>query len=288
MKKERLHRSEYVELAPEQPGQVHVNHEDCSAGLDTKKRLYIRRLEDGNTIVAYCHHCGKSGRATLSRVARRKRQADTSNSNGETSADNNDTHKGTETVRLPTDFDTGVSGWPAKARAWLYQFYLTDEDIKRGNIGWSDSLGRLVLPVFGPDGVAFYQTRRVLDEDTKPKYLTYGDVRSVPHRIDATGGRNSWVVLVEDTVSGLRVSHYHDTLVLHGTELSYAHIKCLLTNKYNHCMIYLDNDNPIVNDKALAMHKKLSRVIDDVVLITEVGDPKRKSNKELERVLRWL
>lgn len=56
----RLHAHEFVNRAPSNVGEeVNVNHDDCSAGMDTKKRLYIKRVEGG--VVSYCHHCGKAG-----------------------------------------------------------------------------------------------------------------------------------------------------------------------------------------------------------------------------------
>ena len=39
--------------------QTHRNHAGCSAGLDTKHRLYIKRVVGG--IVAYCQHCNDKG-----------------------------------------------------------------------------------------------------------------------------------------------------------------------------------------------------------------------------------
>ena len=46
--------------APSNIGQqVSINHAGCSAGNDTKHRLYIKRTDRG--IVAYCHHCSESG-----------------------------------------------------------------------------------------------------------------------------------------------------------------------------------------------------------------------------------
>lgn len=51
--------------------QINVNHKDCPAGVDTRKRLYIKRTTAG-AILAYCHHCNskayltKQGRALKS------------------------------------------------------------------------------------------------------------------------------------------------------------------------------------------------------------------------------
>src|SRR5271165_6572543 len=39
--------------------QIHINHEDCSAGIDVKRRLYIKRVPGG--LISYCHHCSGSG-----------------------------------------------------------------------------------------------------------------------------------------------------------------------------------------------------------------------------------
>ena len=53
-----LSRSEFVPYAPkDRGGQTHIHH--CKQGHNND-RLYIRRNED-ESIVAYCHHCGKSG-----------------------------------------------------------------------------------------------------------------------------------------------------------------------------------------------------------------------------------
>ena len=39
--------------------QIHINHNGCTAGRDTKKRLYIKKVVGG--VVAYCHHCNEAG-----------------------------------------------------------------------------------------------------------------------------------------------------------------------------------------------------------------------------------
>ena len=46
--------------APKNIGeQVHVNHESCPAGEDTKRRLYVKRVPGG--VLGYCHHCSGHG-----------------------------------------------------------------------------------------------------------------------------------------------------------------------------------------------------------------------------------
>jgi len=39
--------------------QINIDHEGCDAGVDRKKRLYIKHVVGG--VVAYCHHCSDHG-----------------------------------------------------------------------------------------------------------------------------------------------------------------------------------------------------------------------------------
>lgn len=42
--------------------QVRVNHLDCPAGADTKRRLYVKRpMDSASIMIAYCHNCGCNG-----------------------------------------------------------------------------------------------------------------------------------------------------------------------------------------------------------------------------------
>lgn len=53
-------REEILRFAPTTIGEeVKGNHEGCPAGLDTKRRLYVKRVTGG--LVAYCHHCSGGG-----------------------------------------------------------------------------------------------------------------------------------------------------------------------------------------------------------------------------------
>jgi hypothetical protein len=137
--------------------------------------------------------------------------------------------------------------------------------------------------VFQSDGVAYYQTRRIFDDDEAPKYLTRGDARAQCHIIESIVPSNHSVCVVEDVVSGLRVSHYMDALVLHGTELSYKHLEEVLTRQYERCIIFLDNDNPTVIGKGIEMARKMERVVDKVNRVITATDPKRLGPKALEQ-----
>lgn len=40
---------------------VHLNHDGCPAGVDSKRRLYATTTEDGSGTIFYCHHCQGKG-----------------------------------------------------------------------------------------------------------------------------------------------------------------------------------------------------------------------------------
>ena len=41
---------------------VRINHDPCPSGVDTKRRLYITRVQaDPRKVIAYCHNCQDDG-----------------------------------------------------------------------------------------------------------------------------------------------------------------------------------------------------------------------------------
>lgn len=277
-----LPKEDYVPYAPDIEGeQVHVNHTNCPAGTDTKQRLYIKRNEHG--ILAYCHHCNERGFQPDTHIpdirTLRKRQKDKAGV-GESRGGYN------TTLDLPRDFSTDIGEWPVKARAWLYKASLTDGDISYARIGFSKSLSRIVLPVYLPSGVGLYQTRRIFEQDTGPKYLTVGNTKSVCCVYSrCSGSALDNVVVVEDILSGIRVSKYASALVLLGSSLHDRHIEHILSSGYKKCLIYLDNDNPKIVLSAVKMRLKLDMILDNVATCDVKGDPKNKSDKELQAIL---
>ena len=268
---------EYMHLLPDGEGQVHVNHVDCPAGLDKKRRLYIRRKSDGS-VVYFCHHCGASGRYVTNKFSGKKAGASLAA-----------TLRGTGNIqpRLPADFSVDEREWPAKARAWLYKYQLSSADIKRGKIGYSESLGRLILPQYDSNGLKMYQSRIVYeDKDTLPKYMTYGSVNDTVALYERDiSTRGDTIVLVEDVVSALRCSKYYDTIALLGAHMHDSHVKSILTHKYKSGIVYLDMDNPHIKSQALTMKRKLDMILDQVRVIHAEKDPKECGSKELESIL---
>ena len=53
-----LKKNDFVPYSPTHAGTNQVHH--CKTGVDND-RLFVTRLEDGLTVVAFCHHCGAKG-----------------------------------------------------------------------------------------------------------------------------------------------------------------------------------------------------------------------------------
>lgn len=266
-----LNKEEYLPFAPDEYGkQVHVNHADCEAGTDTKKRLYIRRLEDGR-VLAYCHHCCKSG--SYSEAKFRSLEA--------IKGGFKHTDSTSKTLSLPVDYETSISSWPARARAWIHRYGITDEEITKYGIGYSARERRVILPSW-EDGVLLgYQTRKIFDEDTGPKYTTYHQKKNFVWK-DLTN-TNGVLVICEDVLSAIKLRRFYSSMALLSTHLHKCNYHYLF--EYTNILIYLDNNNPEVKLKALSMKKELEMYGSLVKIISIEKDPKQLTNEELRSLV---
>lgn len=261
-----LKRDEYAPFAPEE-GQIHINHADCEAGSDTKRRLYIRRLDDGH-ILAHCHHCGKSGSHNENKfrsLATIKKAAD---SRGSTA----------RTVHLPSDFESDPQRWDAKGRAWVYQYGITDEEIRKYGIGYSAENGRVVLASWEDGKLLGYQMRKVFPTDPLPKYVTHHNKKNFVWK-DLTC-TNSVLVLCEDVLSAIKLHRYYGSIALLGTHIHKDTYKYLLD--FKRVIIYLDNNNAEVKLKRAKIQRSLAVLVPDTTICMLERDPKTLTNKELE------
>lgn len=274
-----LHKNEYQDLAPEGCGeQINVDHVDCPAGLDTKKRLYVKRTEDGNRIVAYCHHCGKRGsidtsiNATIDTLKRKHALAARNGRNG------------ARHYKIPHDATGDTTKWPSEARVWVYRFGITDKEVIKYGIVYSSDIGRVLLPVYDNNGLASYQARRIHDEDDGAKYITRtnrGDVLWRSH--DATD--DDTVVLCEDILSGIRIGRILPARALLGTTISERGITQLLAAGYTKFIVFLDDDNADVCKKQLILKNRLDTFGTARIIHSRGKDPKEYTKQELTEVL---
>ncbi len=277
----RIDLSEYADLFPEEGHRVRVNHNDCPAGLDTRLRLEIKRKENGD-VICYCHHCSGWGIERIGMVRSiHKRPV----SPGIVTA--------STPYTLPSDIELDPTAWPKEARRWPMMYGITDDELRDNHISYSPSLKRIVIPCYSEDrNLLGYQTRRLFDDDTKPKYLTYarrGAKYFLPSRGKASG--LPYLCLVEDALSAIKLSRIvsHPVAVL-GSDLSSVELCGILSScekDITNIFLMFDNDNPHVKANQLKVLRRLDMLSpntkNSIVYLDK--DPKEYTTEELKL---WL
>lgn len=113
---------------------------------------------------------------------------------------------------------------------WLYQYYLTDEVIRKRWILEAKD-GSLMFPAIIDGEIDFYvrrwlDTKRIRNVGNKPRYIM---------------GEGKTIVIVEDFISAIRVAEHTSTLCLFGTKCNKDTINHILTN-YDRIVLWLDGD----------------------------------------------
>lgn len=263
----------------EEGEQIHVNHEDCPAGQDTKQRLYIKGVENGKQLY-YCHHCGQRGSLTTRPYSTAQSAAAASRPVSAGSK-----HGG---ARIPRDAETDINQWPAEARLWIKQYGITAQEVKDNGIFYSPSVGRVGLPVWGRSGVSYISYRKVHRTDDGPKYLGYGkSVGGVVAAVSSSGGRTcepTTIIIVEDKLSAIKCARVCDAMCLNGTYLDDAAL-LEIVRKYSNIYIFLDNDNRQVKLEQIRMKRVLEQYGKNVCVIKSKQQPKELTEHEIVQLL---
>lgn len=191
-----------------------------------------------------------------------------------------------ETIQLPLELpDDFTNDIPRHGRAWLFKAGLTPPAWKLHNIGYSESLDRVILPVYDTAGnLEWYQCRALLKGQT-PKYLQPARDRSkIMLRLGFDREDIQRVVVVEDILSAYRVGKHITTASLLGTKISTAQAAEL--SNYPRITTWLDNDKA-GKDGAYKIRKTLGLVTEVDNIVTDV-DPKELSDKEIKQCLNIL
>jgi hypothetical protein len=244
--------NEYVsEYSSLQRGQtVRVNHSDCPAGQDTKRRLYITRPQGSPGVVLfYCHNCSESG--SKRDGIENYRDFDPMQS----------PVKGTPFV-VPQGMVSDPDLWPVLAHSWRVAKGLTVGMCIDGCIEYDPSSHRIYLPMWShtnslgsPMANATLVGFQLRDIDGKgPKYYTALKDKGVrPSTFLGQHGTRT-VVLVEDLASGLAVANAtcKDTsvsvLVNYGIKVTPEILAG--AKPVNEGIVWLDNDSGYVIDQA--------------------------------------
>ncbi len=277
----------YKQLHPLQPGErVDIAHKHCPAvmggGEDKKKRLNIRRTDDGTTYLFRCNHCGYSGGLHLSPAQAAEGRRGRLNATGRRNHNvgNGHANRTTGPCILPKDTTFHYQAFSARAKHWLHRGGIVPTLVQKFKLGYSPDLDRVVLPVWREGELKCYQTRRLKDDDS-PKYLSYGAANEKWLHIK-TGSKV--IVLVEDYLSAIRVSPYADSVALFTTSLTTNALNELIGCQYDRAVVWLDNDNSHVKRKERELKAKLGLYINQVDYVQSI-DPKLLSDETIATTL---
>lgn len=266
-------RDQFDHLAP--GSKERTNHESAECIGDSNSMI-VEKKDDG-AISAYCFRCGRSGyyrgKATLkSKAFGESRSSDVNSTNGDALFGYN---PGT----------TEVADWPGQARAWIRRSGVSDHDVKHYGINYSPDDRRILIPIYGSDGdLLQYQTRRVFEDDPRPKYIGYYRERVAVCLGNHLGGRR--IVLVEDYLSGIRVSKYSPVMVLFGTKLRPDQFTFLFKFGFDEFLIWLDDDNLIVQKAQMRIKRDLDKIGKCLIYHGKGVSPKDVTDDELQRILK--
>lgn len=260
-----------------------VNHDtpDCSGDSNS---LLVERKDNGD-ISAYCFRCGRSGYHS-SRTRTKSGSAYGTRSSAPSRGEVSATGRSTE-LELPADCCQSIEEWPVLARFWLRSYGIGDSEIRSNGICYSKSLGRVVLPVYDDEGLAFYQTRRIDSKDTGQKYMTYKN-RDAALLLGDDDITNDVVVLTEDYLSAIKVSRHLPAMPLFSTRVREIHRKALMDKGFSEFIIWLDDDNLQVRKDQLRNKRELDKIGNCDIIHSNGTDPKEHTDEEIINILEPL
>jgi len=180
-----------------------------------------------------------------------------------------------ETPPLPYDCTINI---PRHALAWLEQYKLSINTIKKHNILWSDSKESLIFPYFIEGELVAWQMRYFGDKGY-PKWITKGKIEEIIYTIGNIP--LGTLVLVEDIVSAIKVSQVEQCSPLFGSVITTKRL-VRLSPFYNTLIIWLDYDK---RKESIKFAEKARLLGFNVYNVVTEKDPKEYSYEEIRQYL---
>lgn len=290
-----------------EPGaSTRVNHDDCGAGEDTRRRLYLTRpLANPSVIIAYCHNCQQSAYSRTGEWTDYRDQLHISNVTLPVSL----VKKGFD---KPKGMVSDTIDWPVHAQAWAYKGKLDSVLVAKYGIEYDVNSDRVYLPRFKATthphvhNLQAYQLRNTDPKKNVPKYLTvcsetdngytimYSSNATPPSETES----NILVIIVEDYLSGIAITEAYQThisvlsihvLVNYGTKINLEALH--KAAQYSRVLVWLDNDSDHIKEQAETMARTVRLMSSDAEVGTDLthSDPKHYTNDDLRNTIdEWI
>lgn len=257
---------------------IHVNHENCPAGEDTRGRLYITRKRDG--IVAYCHNCGgrgfiKNGIRTIQEHKEYLEQKDIKDGIHYSYAPSFDECDERYRDGKPI-VDSGAPIWYRKKHQVKNRGALSKVRIIETDANWVYSITILTTE----NDILGYERRADHRDGTKVvQYIAKNCKHAIEYVEYKKKPTHNTVIIVEDLQSYYAIAntvfvHHIDcnVICLLGTHISDS-LAVHLANNYDRVILWLDPDPAGI--KATQKHNStLSMLGLDIRSIHSLNDPK--------------
>ena len=179
-------------------------------------------------------------------------------------------------VFLPEDFEYS---YPDKALKWIEQYELSRNTLVKHGVGWSQEKQYLIFPYYDNHTLFAWQGRYFGNNQDHPKWITHGKIHEKPYVLSSK--KPGPIILVEDIVSGIKLSKYHSVLPLFGSFISNRTFK-ELSYFYDQIIIWLDPDK---KKESLQFQKIGLQFCPSVLVVLSDKDPKELKETELEEIL---
>ena len=217
---------------------------------------------------AYCFRCGPvgfnpHGYQSIAEITRLKEL------NAEASVP--------QTKELPNDFTLQI---PIDSFSWLARGGISISHARECGIGWSDRLGRIVLPIY-KEGELIYWQARAITAGQSPKYTNPPVSKAeILYTSGDTGDRRR-VIVTEDILSAIRVGAHCPAACILGTKVSDSQAAQLST--FDRVSFWLDPD--AAGHTGAAAGKRTLGLVTRADIISSDVDPKCLSNRKMREIL---
>ena len=246
---------------------------DCPTGAGRDRPLVVTRIATGWKW--FCHRCGEKGIKWAKGLSPKEW---VKFNKAREVAENNVVSK----VHWPHGMTKHI---PAVGLGWLYKYGITDEDIETFGIGYSNTLNRVVLPVYDGNAELVYYQARNLGEVTEksPKYMNVKarGRKDIYFEICDPCFDGETVVVVEDILSGIRVGKQNDVVALLNAYIP-DDLIFRLAKVYPETILWLDPDKW---DRMLKRTRRFRSLGLNVKMVRVNEDPKYYTDGEIGEIL---
>lgn len=171
-------------------------------------------------------------------------------------------------INIPDDIDFNYS---QECVDWLKQYTLTPADMIKHKVYWSNKRNQLIYLYTDmySGKLACIQARNF---GSGPKYYNQGNSMQVlPIYKQFTNHPSATLVIVEDTISAIKVSTVVDAMPLLGSYMPLPKITRIKKLGYNRVVVWLDHDK---YKEAMTLADKFRYLVMDTEVVTTDLDPK--------------